>query len=455
VKKIFITLALACLISGLFVSPSAADVSSYEPLKPGAPGAEGRRTHIVEAIEKARPAVVSVYAQVNVRGGSPFRRDPFYDEFFNRFFEDMWQKRSRPGITLGSGVIIDGRQGLVVTNEHVVRGASSLTVTLSDGRELPAEILGSDPRFDLAVLSVKASQTLPELKLGDSDGLMIGETVIAIGNPFGLSHTATTGVVSATGRVLPGSDGNPSLQDLIQTDASINPGNSGGPLLNINGEIIGINTAIHARGEGLGFAIPSGQVRRIAARLVRGGANEAALDLGLELAESGRPRRGETGCLVVGVTKSGPSEAGGLRKGDMLMKLDGSPTDSMADYELIISSLSPGQAVKAEIIRDDKPLTLTLKPKGVSEAEALNMAWSLYGLKVYEKQGRLMLERPAGNSPAQNLGLKEGDLLLAFGGREVNRLADLAKAVLDTRFQTSVNIAVQRGRTIYRSTLTR
>ena len=456
-KRFIIALALISLISAYPPTPASADVSAYEPLRPGAPGAAGRRTHIVEAIEKARPAVVSVYAQINVgvRGGPPFARSPFHDKFFNDFFGDMWPQRSRPGITLGSGVVIDGRKGLVVTNEHVVRGAASLTVTLSDGRELPAEILGSDPRFDLAVLSVQSSQPLPDLKLGDSDELMIGETVIAIGNPFGLSHTATTGVVSATGRTLPGAEGGQPLQDLIQTDASINPGNSGGPLLNINGEIIGLNTAIHAQGEGLGFAIPSNQIRRISTRLARGEANDAALDLGLELAGSGRPKRGETGCLVVEVRPGGPGAAGGLRKGDMLMKLDGSPTSTLADYEMIISSLSPGQSIEAEVIREGRPLTLSLRPQVISEAEALNLAWTLYGLKVYEKQGRLVLERPADKSPAQGLGIKEGDVLLGFAGREVNRPADLAKAVLETRFQSSVNVAVQRGRTIYRATLNR
>ena len=451
-----LTAALALFFLCLSPIPAPAADSAYQPLTPGAAGQDGRRTPIVRAIEKAQPAVVSVYAQISVRGGSPFARDPFQDEFFNRFFSDRWQPRARQGTSLGSGVIIDGARGLVVTNDHVVEGANSITVTLSDGREMPAEILGADPRYDLAVLKVKSPGALPELALAGSDDLMIGETVIAIGNPFGLSHTATTGVVSATGRTVPGGSGRAALNDLIQTDASINPGNSGGPLLNVNGDIIGINTAIHAQGEGLGFAIPSGQVKRIAARLMRGDDRiSAALDLGLELAESGRPRRGETGCLIVDVKAGGPGATGGLRKGDLLMSLDGSPTSTIADYEMILSSLAPGRPVTAEVDRDGRKVNLTLSPKAISEAEALNLAWTLFGLKVNEKRDFLLLDRPADRSSAQSLGLREGDILLSFGGRDLAKKSDLAQAVLATRFQTAIPMAIQRGRTIYRTTITR
>ncbi len=456
-KKFSIALLTLVLLAA-FALPAVADTAPNEPLHPGAPGAEGRRTPIVAAIEKARPAVVSVYAQVRVetRGGSPFRNNPFHDQFFDQFFFDRWPQQSRQSVVLGSGVIIDGARGLIVTNDHVVQNAQSLIVTLSDGRELPAEVVGADPRFDLALLSVKTPKPLPDLKLGDSDDLMIGETVIAIGNPRGLSHTATTGVISATSRTINVPDSNQPLTDLIQTDAAINPGNSGGPLLNINGEIIGLNTAIMGRGgEGLGFAIPANQIRRIVTRLARGDKNSAYLDLGLELAESGRPVRGETGCLVVDVKSGGPGAAGGLKKGDLLMKLDGSPTSTIADYEMIVSSLVPGQTIEAEIRRDDRPLTLTLTPKTISETEALNLAWALYGLKVNERQGRLVLERPADRSPAQGLGLQEGDLLLAFGGQELTSRADLARAVLETRFQTTVPLAIQRGRVLHRTLISR
>jgi len=393
--------------------------------------------------------VVSVYAQTPGRSEpSPFARDPFADDFFRRFFSDLGPGLARPATSLGSGVIIDGQRGLVVTNEHVCAGASSITVALADGRELPASLLGADPGHDLAVLEIKA-RPLPQLSLGDSDGLMIGETVIAIGNPFGLTHSATVGIVSATGREVPLGRRGEALKDLIQTDAAINPGNSGGPLLNLDGDLVGLNTAI-IRGDGLGFAIPSNQIRRVAARLARGGVN---LDLGLSLAESGRPRRGETGCLVISLAEGGPAAAAGLKKGDLLRKLDREPVDTLADYEMILSSLEPGRPVSAEATREGRLLTFTLTPRQVTADEALALAASLYGLIVSEQPGRLALKRPPEGSPAARAGLREGDRLLALGDRQTAGLRDLAEAALAARFKPAVAVTIQRGHTLYRTTL--
>lgn len=452
-KTLALTAFMIVLMPLAGLGTASAQNKAFEPISPGLSGPDGRRTPIVAAIEKTRPAVVSITVEVTtVSRGTPFRRSPFHDEFFDRFFNDMWGSRVRRNTSLGSGVIIDGKEGLIVTNNHVVQGGSNIVVTLSDGREMPAELLGADPRFDLAVLKVNSSKALPQIEMGDSHGLMIGETVIAIGNPVGLSHTATTGVISATGRILNTNDGE-TLQDIIQTDAAINPGNSGGPLLNINGEMIGINTAIVQGSTGLGFAIPSSQVKRITARLLRG--DSGHLDLGLELAESGRPLRGETGCLVVEVKAGGPAAAAGLKKGDMLMKLDGSPTSTVADYEIILSRLTPGQTVSAEVLRDGKTIDLKLKPKEITEKEALELAWKMYGLKASEQRGGLVLNQPADSSPAQGRGLQAGDILLAVDGLETRTQADLAKAVLNGRHKSSINIAVQRGRTVYRMMLSR
>ena len=438
------------LLGGLFWAAALAQGAApdpWAPLAPGQPGEAGRRTPLVAAIEKARPAVVSVYVQAP-GGPSPFARDPLTDEFFRRFFGDL--SRTRPATSLGSGVIIDGSKGLVVTNAHVLGRASRATVTLADGREFPAELLGSDPAYDLAVLEVK-SGPLPQVPLADSDSLMIGETVIAIGNPFGLSHSATVGIVSATGREVPLSGRSGVLKDLIQTDAAINPGNSGGPLLNIHGELVGLNTAI-IRGDGLGFAIPSNQVRRVLVRLTRG---ETGLDLGLDLAESSRPQRGETGCLIISLLEGGPAAAGGLKKGDILKRLDNAAVDTLADYELILSSLDPGRPVAAEVNREGRPLTFTLAPRRLTAGEALALAESLFGLKVSEQKGRLILKGPPGSSPAARVGLREGDALLAWGDRRLAGTRDLAEAMLANRFKPSVQVTVQRGRTLYRATLTR
>ena len=450
----FRVLLLLCALFSLFGAPAGAAQDPWLPSAPGQPGADGRRTPIVTAIEKARPAVVSVYAQIPGRGASsPFAHDPFTDEFFRRFFSDLGPARARPTTNLGSGVIIDGPKGLVVTNEHVLGGASRITVALADGREVPAELLGADPGYDLAVLEIKP-RDLPQIPIGDSESLMIGETVIAIGNPFGLSHTATVGIVSATGREVPlGRRQGGNLKDLIQTDAAINPGNSGGPLLNLHGELVGLNTAI-IRGDGLGFAIPSNQIQRVVARLARGESG-LGLDLGLDLVESGRPQRGKTGCLITRLTEGGPAAAAGLRKGDILRKLDHSPVDTLADYELILASLDPGRAVTAEATREGRPLAFSLIPRQATADEALALAESLFGLKIRLREGRLTLERPPNSSPAARAGLAEGDTLLSLEGRQLEAPGDLAAAMMANRFKPSISITIQRGRTLYRTILTR
>ena len=465
-EKHFKTLNKAFLLSSfVFVASVALSLlgsslavgSDFEPITPEAPGAMGRRTPVVMAIEKARPAVVSIYTKGQQTQRRSFRRDPFFDDFFNRFYGNSRRPQMRQGITLGSGVIIDGPQGLVVTNEHVVRGAASITVTLSTGKELEAEVLGADPRFDLAVLKIKGDPKLPTLELGNSDDLMIGETVIAIGNPFGFSHTATTGVVSATDRSLPDSRNSQGLQGLIQTDASINPGNSGGPLLNIKGEVVGINTAIVAKGEGLGFAIPSSQVKRITARLAKGDQDASSLNLGLHLAESGQrqAQQSRSGCLVIGVDKDSPAAKAGFQKGDMLMTLDGSPTARVSDYEIILSSLEAGKPVKAEILRGNNTLTLTPAPHATTTSEALSLAWDLYGLKVQVVRGKLILDQPKAGSPAERLGIKQGDILISLGLTQTDSVKSLGQAILKNRFQNNIGINIRRGRTVFKATLSR
>ena len=223
---------------------------------------------MVEAVEKHSPAVVNLSTEIyENRPVSPFQRqgpDPFFDEFFNRFFGPAPERRYRRR-SLGSGVLVD-RKGHVLTNHHVVLRASEIHVTLVSGKEFSASLVGSDPASDLAVLKIELTEDIEPIPMGQSSDLMIGETVIAIGNPFGLSHTVTTGVVSALNRSLQAED--QLYKDFIQLDASINPGNSGGPLLNIHGELIGINTAIHREGQGIGFAIPVDRVRRIMDDLV-------------------------------------------------------------------------------------------------------------------------------------------------------------------------------------------
>jgi serine protease Do len=295
-------------------------------LHAGAPETEPlRRSRVVDAVERASPAVVNISTeQTVVRRPMPFD-DPFFEQFFRDFFDARPRRSTR--VSLGSGVIVRG-DGTILTNEHVILRGGRIHVTLADGREFDARLVGRDPDSDLAVLRIDTGKTLPYIALGTSDDLMIGETVIAIGNPFGLSHTVTTGVVSAVKRSL--RTGGRTYTDFVQTDASINPGNSGGPLLNILGELVGINTAIYGSAQGIGFAIPVDRARRVLGELVSG-RKPAAPDpnqqawalLGLQL----HAQRG--GLVVTRVRSGSAAERIGIERGDVVLGIDGEALESL------------------------------------------------------------------------------------------------------------------------------
>ncbi|MBI3003499.1 MAG: trypsin-like peptidase domain-containing protein, partial [candidate division NC10 bacterium] len=309
----------------------------------------------IRLAEQVTPAVVNIRTQSAPRGRRGRRSAPLpLDPFFREFFEGAPERGPRDGQTsLGSGVIIDKR-GFVLTNNHVIREADTILVRLADRREHPAQVIGQDPRTDVAVIRVETDRELPEAQLGDSDGLRVGEWAIAIGNPFGLNHTLTVGVVSATGR----SDvGITSQEDFIQTDASINPGNSGGPLLNVRGEVIGINTAIVASGQGIGFAIPINLARKIAQDLIREGrvtrgwlgaglkaiTRELARELGVEP---------DAGVLVEQVLPGGPAEAGGLRAGDVIAAIRGRRVRTPPEVRAMVAEAEVGRPLEFTLLRD-------------------------------------------------------------------------------------------------------
>ncbi len=289
-----------------------------------------RRDAVVEVVQKVSPAVVYIGTEQEVE--SRFRgRRSFLEDFFGGAASSGRRVQG-----LGSGAIIDAT-GIIVTNEHVIRGASAIHVVLADGRTLEAEVLGSDSANDLAVLKVSSKQPLPTAKLGTSSDLMIGETVVAIGSPFGLSKTVTAGVVSAVGRTFRAEDGRV-YNDFVQTDAAINPGNSGGPLLNVDGEIIGINTAIFASAQGIGFAIPADKVRRIVDELTRFGKVRPAwvgidtLDLPPQIAaQLGWDR--SYGALVASVEPGSPAEQAGVQRGDVVAEMGGSRITDAEDFD--------------------------------------------------------------------------------------------------------------------------
>jgi Do/DeqQ family serine protease len=310
-------------------------------------------------IRVVMPAVVNISSLqvITTYEYSPFMSDPFFRHFFGDQFHEFVVPRERRATSLGSGVVV-GDRGTILTSNHVVENAREVRVSVSDGRELRARVLGSDPRTDLAVLQVEGSP-LPKAVLGDSERLQVGDIVLAIGNPFGLGGTVTMGIVSAIGR---GSLGIADYEDFIQTDAAINPGNSGGALINTRGEVIGINTAIYTRSggyQGIGFAIPSSMARDVLesilehGRVVRGYAGLAVQAITPDIARAFE--LGETrGALVAAIDPRGPAAAAGLRPGDVIVSLRGRPIASDDELRTQLSRLKPGEKPKLGVVRNGR-----------------------------------------------------------------------------------------------------
>jgi Do/DeqQ family serine protease len=388
-----------------------------------------RRSAVVIAVEKVSPAVVNISTVVRERVSPlfPFSRDDFFRDFFPDLFAREYTRTS-----LGSGVIIDGKKGHIITNHHVVAKATEIKVITSDQNEYQAQILGVDPRSDLAVLQIEVQKKLPEIKMGDSEDLMIGETVIAIGNPFGLSHTVTTGVISASDRTVRA--GEHVYRNFIQTDASINPGNSGGPLLNLDGELIGINTAIYQKAEGIGFAIPVNKAKRIVRELLRAG--EVQLPwLGLEMQELtpelktyfGLPVK-SGGVLVSNVTQGSPAARAGLKRGDILLRLENIPISSPADYREALAEFTPSDRLQLTFFRKGKEASVFVKPSTFPLDLALELFYRRLGLKVgevdkdtreqYGLKGGVSIKKVKRESEAGRIGLQSGDLILKVNAQK-------------------------------------
>src|SRR5213083_352451 len=404
------------------------------PAVAAARGAESdpeRRSLVVQAVEKASPAVVNVSTeQIVERHASPFPfpQDPFFEEFF-RDFVDPRPRRFKT-TSLGSGVIV-AADGTIMTNVHVIERASRVHVTLADQREFDATLVGADADADIAIVRVKAGGDLPHIPFGSAAVLMIGETVIAIGNPFGLSHTVTTGVVSAVGRSL--RDEDRTYTDFIQTDASINPGNSGGPLLDIKGELIGINTAIYGKAQGIGFAIPVDRAQRVMKDLVSYGEVRHAWvglvvqNLTPDLAQHFGVRRG---VVVAQVEPKSPAEAAGIARGDAVTKVDGREVASREEFEQRIADHSEAD-----------PLSLATFPA----ARADELAWQLLGLQAAGAEDGLVVSRVRPGSPAARIGVQRGDRLLGLGGTPLRSVAELRRKMIELRSARSVLLSVGRG----------
>ena len=403
-----------------------------------------RRTPVVLAVEKAGPSVVNVSAERLVR-----RRPSFFEDFFSFGGPDRRQ-RGYASESLGSGVVIDAT-GVVVTNDHVVSGASRIFVTTADGRELQADVLGADAENDLAVLKVEAKGTLPAIRLGSTGDLLIGEPAIAVGNPFGLSNTVTTGIVSAIHRSVRGESGR-TYSDFIQTDAAINPGNSGGALVNVRGELIGINTAIVGGANTIGFAIPVERVKRIADDLLRFGEVKAVW-LGLRGAtltsDRARPSARGIGMRVRSVQPSSPAMEAGVEVGDVVVSLAGRTVEGREDFDTTLASLERGGEVPLVVSREGKVGRLLVRTARAPDDLGLSVLRAELGVSIARRDGALLVTGVSPDSPADRKGIERGDALLAVNGRKVAAAEEVTKAVEAGWSRSGIVLVVARGSYAY------
>ena len=431
-------------------------------MAPATVGPSAVPASFADLAEKLSPSVVNIKVTKVERVTGPgfmgpqgFDPDSPFGEFFKQFFGDMPQgphEFRQQGA--GSGFVIS-KDGLIVTNNHVVEGAKELTVTLANKEEYSARIVGRDPKTDIALVKIQPKGTLPVAALGDSDRLRVGDWVVAIGNPFGLSNTVTAGIVSAKGRVI----GAGPYDDFIQTDASINPGNSGGPLFNMQGEVVGINTAIIPNGQGIGFAVPVNMAKGLLPQLeAKGEVSRGYLGVKVqaitpELAKS-LNLKDQKGALVADVTKGSPAEAAGIKSGDVITEFDGKEIAEVHNLPPLVASTPIGKQVAVTILRDAKPQTLQVKvgqmPGERAQASGSEeQAEGKWGLALRDLDARtaqrlglnpgdgVLVAAVQPGSPADRAGIQSGDVIQEVNRKKVTSVKEAqAEAQKDLNAQT-------------------
>ena len=412
-------------------------------------------------VKESAPAVVNIrtVGQLQEAPQHPFFDNPFFERFFGeRERERPRRRQPRRSQAAGSGVIVDAERGYLLTNQHVIADAHEIAVTLTDGRQFEAEVVGADPGTDVALLKIEAD-SLSAMSLADSDALEVGDYVVAIGNPFGLGQTVTAGIVSAVGRSGLGIE---SYEDFIQTDAAINFGNSGGALMNLKGELVGINTAIFARAGGnigIGFAIPINMARQIMEQLLthgeiqRGRIGVQIMDLNPDLAEALGTAH-QKGALVTQVIAGTPAEAAGLQPGDVVVEMNGEAVAGSSDLRNMVGMLRVGDSVGLTIVREGETITIDLAVGEIGEvalgagSQIPQLEGAVFGpldssSPLYGKVKGVLVVTVEADTPAWNAGLREGDVIVSANRRPVETPDEIFMVVEETGLPILLN--VRRG----------
>ncbi len=487
-RKTFIMFLLAFLIGFFVVSVVEVLRSSLAPSGPGpdvqqvaaaVSTGEASRAPLsfADLAEKLKPSVVNISTTKTVRGGgfrspfgqgSPFERYFGRDDFFERFFGDTPQREFKQK-SLGSGFIISS-DGYIFTNNHVVEQADKILVKLSDGKEYEAKIIGKDAKTDIALIKIKPTDSLPVAETGDSDKLRVGDWVMAIGNPFGLEQTVTAGIVSAKGRVI----GAGPYDNFIQTDASINPGNSGGPLFNMEGKVIGINTAIVAQGQGIGFAIPISMAKTILpdlkakGKVTRGWLGISVQDITEDIAKNMKIKD-RSGALISDVFKGDPADKAGLKSGDIVTEINGKKVKDTHELLMMIAAFRVGETIKIKILRDgqEKEVSLAVaERKEQAEIAAAGESGQAFGMVVQEitpeiakhlglstKRGVIVVEVQEG-STADEVGIQPQDIILQVNKVKINSMKEYVTEI-GRAGDKGILLLIKRGKSTFFVPLTK
>lgn len=407
-----------------------------------------RRTAVVEAVAKARAAVVNIRTEQIVRR----RSSPFFgfgDSIFDQFFSEMFPSRSYQTQSLGSGVIINPK-GYILTNAHVINKASRIYVALPERRkEHEATLVGKDSRIDLAVLKIEPEDTYPYLNPARSDDLLLGESVIAIGNPLGLGHSITTGVISSTQRRIPVGENYSSV--FIQSDTLINPGNSGGPLININGELIGINTAIARQAQGIGFSIPIDTAKRVLNDLIEHGRVRRAF-LGVvpgEVGESFTRSHGEGGILIEELLPDSPAQTAGVRVADVILAIDGVAISSAEHFYSLLQTYTPDDQLQLRILRGLKEIEKRVALSSLPEGYLMSYTRRVFGFDLTQTPTGLIVKTVRAGSSADKVGIRRGDLIGEVDRIEIGGLSDFKELMEERLGKTPIAFTVVRGNRAY------